>query len=440
MERSKIIAVLSFAILLTIPIFSPTLVQAKKADTLGMPDIPGTAQRFNLTDLAPHAFMHSFSVGSPQVLSFRNMTMQINANRNVALNITGDPGLQLGYFDLDLNLSSSLSLKVHAGVEPPKGVPGPGDGIHKYIEIEPNSTEGVRATLRLYIDHDTLRTELGRHVETQRLRWSFWNGTDWEPVGSWMDGDGFLVCKTSRLLSWTVRELRSPPTAPAPNVPGIPARVRAYNYTMVTPEGFTWTLRERRGAVFSFRNANMMFNSTRNMELNVSADAAVVQRLFRLEVRHEDPLRLNIRLQAHPPEGIQAVNKSLGIYFEIEPNSTVPLRARLGLLIEEEALEARLGRPVDPQRIAWTWWDGSEWQEVESYLDEDNVLNAETDHFSTWTLVEADIEELAAEPEPEPGPEPEPEPGKQPTPWLMYGGAVAIAVAALTIFIISRKI
>jgi len=412
---------------------------AEKQERPKAPEFPGDAQRFNLTDLVPHYFTHEFVVGSPQVIQFRNMTMLINATRNVEFNITAEPAVNMRYLSLDLRPNRSLALNIRTMARPPEGVPRPGDDIGRYLAIEPNATARIRATLRLHVDQQELNTEMNRYVERERLRWAFWNGTDWESVTSWIDEQGFLTAEAYLARAWTIREMRNPPTIPPPEVPGVPARVRAYNYTMVVPKTFRWTVRERGGVVFAFRNTTMMFNSTNNLELNITAGHNVTQRLFRLELSHGSPLRLNVEMQLGPPEGVQATENCIGFYLDVEPNSTAPMNARLGMLIEGEALEARLGRSVDPLLLRWAYWNGTHWVEVDSTLDEDNVLEAETDHFSTWTIVEAEVPEPEPEPELEPEPEPEPTPEEGQTNMLLYAGAAAVAIGAVLLLLAFRR-
>ncbi|MCK4439193.1 hypothetical protein KAV47_08955, partial [Candidatus Bathyarchaeota archaeon] len=122
-------------------------------------------------------------------------------------------------------------------------------------------------------------------------------------------------------------------------------------------------------------------------------------------------------------------NRSMGTYFEIEPNATAPFNARLGMLIEKDALEAQLGREIDPLELRWAWWNGTAWEEVESILSEDNVLEAETEHFSTWTIVETSLTE-PVEPTSD---EPDPQAGQ--TNWFLIGGVVVASVAALVVLL-----
>ena len=428
--------VASLLLLLGVHLLVPICaVASERSDRSKMPEFPWDAQRFNLTDLIPHYFRHEFVVGSPQLIQFRNMTMLINATRNMELNITADPEVNMRYLALKLNLNRSIMLNIRTMAGPPTDAPRPEDGIGRYLAMEPNATVQARAILRLHIDPEDLNLEMNRYVEIWRLRWAFWNGTGWEPVTSWMDEQGFLVAEAPLFRTWTIREMRRPPTIPPPEIPGIPVRMRAYNYTMVVPRTFRWTIRERGGVVFAFRNTAMMFNSTNNLELNITAGKDVEQRLLRLELEHGNPLRLNLEMRLSPPEGIPEAERGVGLYLGIEPNSTAPVNARLGMLVDKEAIEARLGREVDPPRLRWAWWNGTQWVEVESALDDDNVLEVETGHFSTWTIVEAE----EPEPQPESEEEPKPTPDTGQTDLLIYGGLAAIVVGVLLLLIVIRR-
>jgi hypothetical protein len=415
-----------------------------KSDRSKIPEFPPDAQRFNITDLAQQYFRHEFVVGSPQVIQFRNMTMLINATRNIEFNITADPSVNMRHFELNLGLDRSLMLNIRTMAAPPEEIPRPEDDIGRFITVEPNATARITATLRLHVDQEELNHEMNRYVERERLRWAFWNGTGWEPVTSWIDEHGLLTAEAPLARAWTIREMRNPPTIPPPDIPGVPIRVRAYNYTMVVPRAFRWTVRERGGVVFAFRNTVIMFNSTKNLELNITTGNDIAQRLLRFELSHGSPLRLDMEMQLGPPAGVEAATNCVGFYLGIEPNSTAPTNARLGMLIDREAIEAHLGRTIDPQLLRWVYWNGTYWVGVESVLDDDNVLEAETDHFSTWTIIETEAPEPQPEPEPEPQPEPEPEPEpmpeEEPTNTLLYMGVAAITVGAfLLLFIFRRK-
>jgi hypothetical protein len=192
-------------------------------------------------------------------------------------------------------------------------------------------------------------------------------------------------------------------------------------------------VKERERAVFAFRNMTMRFNSTRKIELNITAEAGVVHRYFSLDVDPGESVSLEMNVQVEPPGSVYAHARGIGTYFEIEPNSTGPMRAELGLAIDMEALRERLGEDFDPERLRWMWWNGSGWEPVDSTLDEDGVLRAKTDHFSTWTI--AEVEEEPEEPD-----EPEPdEPQGTGGQWYIYAGAALIVVGAIAVFFVLRK-
>jgi len=395
-----------------------------------VPGVSGEYQFINITEATAQIRAQNFTAGVPNMYRFENMTMMINASRNMVLNITADQAMRMRYLDLDIDNQRPLMLRINANATPPRGLLAPEDSVRRYLELEPNSTEPIRLRMRLHVEKANLSREMMRNVEIQRLRWAHWNGSDWEAVTSWIDEHGYLVADGLCCGNWTVREMERPPTVPTPDVPGLPRGSRAYNYTMVTPQRFRWTVRERERAVFAFRNMTMRFNSTRGIELNITAGARVVHRFFSLDIDPSESVSLEMNVQVEPPRGVETHTRSIGAYFEIEPNLTGPMRAELGLAIDMEALRERLGEDVDPERLRWMWWNGSGWVPVDSTLDEDGVLKASTDHFSTWTI--AEVEEEPDEPEPD---EPQDTGGQ----WYLYIGAALVVVGVIAVFFVLRK-
>jgi len=101
-------------------------------------------------------------------------------------------------------------------------------------------------------------------------------------------------------------------------------------------------------------------------------------------------VHLEINANVTPPSGAIALERTLNLYVDIEPNVTVPLNARLRLHIDEAALEGELHRVINASRLTWAYWNRTRtgWVPVESYIDEDGYLVCNTTHFSTWTVVE----------------------------------------------------
>jgi len=81
--------------------------------------------------------------------------------------------------------------------------------LNCYFGIEPNATIQLSAQLRLHINQTELSQQLNREVNASRLAWMYWNRTraEWEPVESYMDQNGYLVCNTDHFSTWTVAEI-----------------------------------------------------------------------------------------------------------------------------------------------------------------------------------------------------------------------------------------
>ena len=60
----------------------------------------------------------------------------------------------------------------------------------------------------MHINQTELSEELGREVNASMLTWMYWNQTQsqWTPVESQMDQNGYLVCNTDHFSTWTVAE------------------------------------------------------------------------------------------------------------------------------------------------------------------------------------------------------------------------------------------
>jgi len=395
----------------------------------GTPDPPADAPRFNYTNM--NRVQHTVPEGVPQVLRMGASTMEFRATQRLQLNISQAPGLKATYFVMNMEANRNMHVNMYAGNEPPADTPEAAFGLRRYFTLEGNGTEPFRATLRLFIDESGLAEELGRSIIRERLTWCYWNGTGWENVPSQLGEDGFLEAETSHFSVWTVAENKKPNEVPTPEIPGVPETTRAFNYTDRVPEAFKWTLREQESNTLQFRNTAMVFNSTRQVRLEITAQEDFRQRLFRLELQPSEALELQVRLQAERPVEVGSPENGLGFYCVIEPNATIPLQARLGVEVDSVLLQEQLGREVDPQRLTWAYWDGETWRNVESRLDDEGVLTAETDHFSAWTvLLEAESTEPTEPTQPE-------TPTKQP-PYLLYGAA-ALLILAVAGFLYTRK-
>lgn len=394
------------------------LVQDQQKGPLGPPtDIPGQLQ-INMTDTTPNRYQHMVQANSPQLIRFRNMTMCFNASHNLRLNITAQNQMRIRYFSLNIGTNKSLNLNMILNQTTPAGISKPNFGLEKYFMIESNATEPFRATLCFYLNGSELESELNRKIWRERLTWCFWNGTEWEPVNSNLTEDDCLIAETEHFSTWTVMEKHQPNEIPTPNIPGIPEKTKAFNYTDTMPNKFNWTLQERSPNLLTFRNVAMLINSSKQLQLQITQKEQVQQKLFKIDLVTDEPARLIMNIRNSQPEEVEPAENHIGFYLEVECNLTSSLQAKLGVDINTTLIKEQTGFNLDPNNLTWAFWNGSNWEQVESTLNEDKVLQTNTSHFSTWTVMEASEQEPTVSPTPEPTPEPtvSPTPSQTPTP------------------------
>lgn len=354
----------------------------------GAPELPPSAQIFELLNMVPQGYKQTLQLGVPNVLNFQNMRLEIVSSQIVELDLTVDNEVTMHYLALDLKPSESLELTINIGVEAPAGVAAPLEGIDFYLTLNPGSAEPViESTIKLYIDEETLEAATGREIVPWALSWAFWDGDEWETVKSWLDEEGYLVAKTDHFSTWTLVEVGRP--APLPDVPGLPSSAVAHDYSDTVPRGFTWRAREGEPTVLVFKDVTMMFSSNRGLGLSITTGLNVAGNVFSLELVSGEALDLNINMDSAPPSGVTEIANSISVYIEIEPSVTVAVDASLSLLIDEGEIEARLGRDTDATKLTWAYWRNGEWVPVESEIDENGYLKARTSHFSVWTIAEA---------------------------------------------------
>jgi len=216
-------------------------------------------------------------------------------------------------------------------------------------------------------------------------------------------------------------------------VPGVPDNAVQYNKTDVTPVAQTEQVKAGEPALFRYRNTTMLMNCTKNCSLVVTVDPTVKPQLFGLSIDPNQTMTLTMNLSGSPLEGAQTMQQTLNCYFGIEPNATIQLKAQLRLHINQTELSQQLNREVNASRLTWMYWNRtrSEWEAVESVIDEDGYLVCATDHFSTWTV--AEISEST-----ETGGDPETTNTGIPMEYI-YAGIVVVVVIALGVGIYANS-
>ena len=369
------------------------------------PEIIPERLRVNMTDTIPMNYEHTNIADTPQQLQFKNMILELTTSRKMTMSLSSDEKVRLQYFSMNMELTQNMHINMVTTQDPPENIPEPTNGVQKYISIEPNNTEPIKATLKLYMDPEELETET---IEPEQYSWCYWNGTHWETTPTRYTSDGFLEANTTHFSVWTIKQQPGKDREiAAPDAPGIHSETKAYNYTDTVPNEFKYETMENEPVMLQFKNSAIYMHSTSPIELQYTAENQNRQRMLRVEVEAGESLRLEVKQRESKPEEVGEPGKNLGVYYEIEPNRTIT-QAKLGYEIDLVEVQS-MG--MDVEKLSWAYWNGTHWDFVESQLTEDNVLEADTDHFSVWTIMEVEEMIVPEDPviEPEPIVEPESE-------------------------------
>jgi hypothetical protein len=382
MKQIKVIKTLLILTLLTNIFITPLQVQSSQTQNTKPPEVDPERLRVNQTETIPKDYMHTNTPGDPQQLQFKNMVLELTTTRKMTMSITSDEQVRFQYLSMTMEMTQNMQMNMQMTQSPPENIPEPENGLKKYLTIEPNSSDPIRTTMRLYLNQE----EIPEDSTIEQFTWCYWNGTHWDPTPTRYTYDGFLETNTTHLSIWTVKEKQAerPREIPAPDSPGLHAETKAYNYTDTTPSGFQYKMSENTPTMLQFRNSAIYMHCTSPVELEYSAEEQNRNRLMRVEVESETPLQLRFNLRESKPDEVGVPDKGLGFFCEIEPNQTIT-QARLGY--EVDPVEAQ-SKGVNAEKLCWAFWNGSHWESVETTLNVDGVLEAETDHLSVWTIIE----------------------------------------------------
>ena len=207
----------SIMTLLIIASTAPLLIAYTDAQTIGNdPDIPGgipgNTVQYNKTNTTPVGDMTQVRAGEPALFRYRNVTMLMNCTQNCTLVVTADPDVTPKIFRFDVESNQTMTLTMNMSGSPPQGEQVMERTLNFYLGLEPNAELQLNAQLRLHINQTELSQELNREVNASELTWMYWNRTQaqWMPVDSYMDQNGYLVCNTNHLSTWTVAEVIEP--------------------------------------------------------------------------------------------------------------------------------------------------------------------------------------------------------------------------------------
>ena len=175
-----------------------------------------------------------------------------------------------------------------------------------------------------------------------------------------------------------------------PEVPGVPDDALQYNKTDITPVAEMEQVAAGEPALFQYRNLTMLMNCSQNCEVIFTTEPEVTPKIFGLSIDPNQTMTLTMNLSRSPLQGEMVQERCLNFYLGIEPHAELQLQVQIRLYIDQAQFGQELNREIDPSRLTWAYWNRtrSEWVPVESYMDQNGYLVCNTDHFSTWTVVE----------------------------------------------------
>jgi hypothetical protein len=389
--------------LLIVATAAPIFIASVKAPTDENPDVPGgipeNAVQYNKTDTTPVAEMTQVNAGEPALFRYRNMTMLMNCTQNCTLIVTADPDVTPKTLGLSIEPNQTMTLTMNTYNSPLPDQQMLERALNFYWGLEPNAELQLAAQLRLHINQTELNQELNRVVNASQLTWMYWNQTraEWEAVESYMDQNGYLLCNTNHLSTWTIAEngnATETPETPAPNYPdipgGTPENAVQYNKTDVTPLGELEQVKAGEPALYRYRNITMLMNCSQNCNLVVTVDPELTPKTLGLDIEANQTMTLTMNMSCSPLQGQQVAERTLNFYLGLEPNGEVQMKVQLRLHINQTELSQELNRVVNASELKWMYWDRTQaqWMPVESHMDQNGYLIINTDHLSTWTVAE----------------------------------------------------
>ena len=210
MKKTGILSITLLSFFLLTTFFATTLAQTGEPNSGNKipPDMPVDALQYNRTDITPLGYIESIEAMKTNVFFYRNFTLMMNCTQNCELNMTLEQLVKNQLFSLTVEPNQTMALTMNVTSSLPNGETVMERTLNFYVELEPNTKLELQSQLRLHINQTELSAELGREINASQLTWMYWNQTQtqWIPVESYMNQDGYLVCNTDHFSTWTVAE------------------------------------------------------------------------------------------------------------------------------------------------------------------------------------------------------------------------------------------
>lgn len=175
------------------------------------PVFPDNIKQINKPDVTPVNQREQVRANEAIMFQYRNMTMLMNCTQNCEVEFNSDGEVSPKIFGLTIEPNQTMTLTMNLSKSPLQGALVNQRSLNFYLCIEPKEPILFQAQIRLHINQTDLSQTLNREVNASRLTWMYWNQTraEWEPVESYMDQNGYLVCNTDHFSTWTVAEIEA---------------------------------------------------------------------------------------------------------------------------------------------------------------------------------------------------------------------------------------
>lgn len=295
-------------------------------------------------------------------------------------------------FDLEVWNNRSTEFRMNISRSLPQGFMPPAGSVGEFMYVNTNLTEPLMAQFKVMLN----ATELG-YTESQMVEefytWSMHNGTHWVDLRTETDANGTVTVTPSfEPAVDNVMALRRIALTPSFR------RMMANADYLISSSGLGENVVNRviagKNYVLSNTFTRMALRSSgQGLELVLRENQKKAENLFSLQVNSENKLRLQVNNTDKVPNGLPLPQNGIGYYLEIEANNTIN-QAELGSYMNQTQLREIFGPQVNVSRLSWAFWNGAEWEPVQSMINEAGYLLANTTHFSTWSIVEVEQEQV----------------------------------------------
>lgn len=363
------------------------------------PPVPGRPELSNLSriqNLVPGRMLRN--------MTLNQMQLMVMAQERLQLLVENANGTLLRNLDMEVWNNRSTEFRMNINRTLPQGVMPPMNSLGEYYHVATNLTEPLMAQFMVQLN----QTQLGdteSKVVSEIYTWSMHNGSHWVDLHTETDPNGTVTV--------------TPSFEPAVNNVMALRRIavsRGFNRMLrnadyyISNSGLGENVANKviagKNYVLRTGYTRMALRSShREVEVLLRENQKKAENLLSLEIDSKNKLRLQVNNTDQLPDGLPIPRNGVGYYLEIEANNTIN-QAELGSYMNQTQLEEVFGPQVNMSRLSWAFWNGAEWEPIMSRINEAGFLVANTTHFSTWSIVEVEQEEVT-EPDPVTPDEPE---------------------------------